>query len=84
MAPMAAEQKANMKAANEAANSAKRKLILNHQEEYSNLLGDERVSRGLLRVADGGTDPARLQARKERLEAQIRELNAKLGITSTD
>lgn len=78
---MTAERKANMQKASKASSTAKRRLIELHREEYEAILGDQRVALGLPREVAGGTQ--KLQARKERLEAQLKTLNEKLGVTST-
>lgn len=68
----------------QARGQAVEKLIEAHRTEYDNILGDLRVSMGLSRVPGGNSkSPQKLQERKFKLEAQLRQIREQLGETET-
>jgi len=70
----------------EAASAARKKLIDLHKTEYEGFLKTERVARGLPELPNMKDPEAaarrkteRLTKRREKLEAQLRELNAQIN-----
>ena len=59
--------------------AARKRLIAAHQEEHDRYLKEERVERGLPAERTKGISVAKLKERRERLEKQLREVNAILN-----